>query len=417
MRHMLSSLVAICLSATTATATDWLQFRGPDGSGVAKATKATAEWSDTKNLLWKTDLPGHGSSSPILVGDQIFVTYYTGAGKDNPSAEGLKRHLVCLARAGKILWTRDIAADAADDAYRGFQALHGYASSTPASDGKHVYCFFGIAGVVAFDLDGKQIWRSSVGKQTHGWGSGSSVVLHDDLVIVNAGVESGEIVALNKADGKKAWSQQSGTDWTWSTPILAKTTNGTELVSSARNAVTGINLKTGKVAWTCNGVQDYVCPSVVVNDGVAFAIGGRSNTAIAFKLGGSGDVTAANQLWSARKGSNVSSPLYHDGHLYWAHESQGTVYCLNAKTGDVVYEKQLSPEPGRIYASATLADRKIYYVTRENGTYVIEASPTFKQLAHNTFAADRSVFNASPAIVEGRIYLRSDRAIYCIGEK
>ncbi len=417
MRKIYLSMLGVFLSVTAVHATDWLQFRGPEASGVAQATKAPAEWSDTKNLLWKTELPGPGSSSPIVVGDRVFVTCYTGAGKENPTTENLKRHLVCLTRAGKILWTRDIKADSADYAFRSFQALHGFASSTPASDGKNIYCFFGVAGVVAFDLDGKELWRTSVGTKTSDWGSGTSVVLHDDLVIVNASVESGAIVALKKSDGAKVWSQKSGTSASWSTPVLAKTSNGIELISSARSSIVGLNPKTGAVAWACNGVQDYVCPSIVVNDGVGYAIGGRSNTAIALKLGGAGDVTAKNQVWTARKGSNVTSPVYHEGHIYWSHESRGTVYCLNAKTGDVVYEKQLIPQSGRIYASAILADGKIYYVSREAGTFVVEASPTFKQVAHNTFAADRSIFNASPAIVDGRIFLRSDRAIYCIGEK
>jgi outer membrane protein assembly factor BamB len=410
----------LCLSLSIAFAArgeDILGFRGPGGLGVSGNKGLPTEWSDSKNLLWKLDLPGPGASSPILVGDKIFLTCFTGPSKLNPDASSLKRFLVCADRAGNKLWQKEIVSQAKDLAYTGFQALHGYASSTPASDGKTVYVFAGVAGVAAFDLSGNKLWQTSVGARTNSWGSGTSPVLYKDLVIVNASVEAGEIVALRRSDGAKAWSQKSGAGASWNTPILVAVNNQTELVVSAQGKLVGIDPDKGVVLWTCSGINDYVCPSVVADNGIVFAIGGRQNTAVAVKAGGRGDVTTTHRVWIAKKGSNVSSPVYHGGHLYWAHEGKGMAYCLDGKTGEVVYEHKLFPAPDRIYASALVADGKLYYLSRNNGAYVVDASPKFKLLAHNTFASDRSVFNASPVVADGRLYLRSDQALYCLGTK
>ncbi len=399
-------------------AADWPQFRGPGGLGVAADKSLPVTWSDKSNIAWKTDLPGPGSSSPIVVGDKILVTCYSGYGLDqNDPGEpkNLKRHLVCLDRQGKINWQRDVAAPNIDETpFRGFQALHGYASSTPVCDGSSVYCFFGAAGVVAFDLAGKQLWTSSVGAKVHNWGSGTSPVLAGDFVIVNASAESGALVALDKKDGSAVW-KQAGMEWSWTTPLLIDVQGRKQAVVSVYNVLRAFDPKTGKDLWHCEGLPDYVCPSLTAADDVVFAIGARDNTAIAVRAGGAGDVTATNLLWTAKRGSNVSSPLHHEGHLYWAHEGRGIVYCANAKTGKIEYEKRLDPDANRIYASAFLAGGKIYYVSRNHGTYVIDAKPEFKQIAHNVIASDPSVFNGSPAAMDGKMLLRSDRRLYCIG--
>lgn len=412
-------LVAFSFSSM-ASAADWPQFRGPGSLGVAPAEKGLpTTWSDKDNLLWKKELPGAGASSPIVVGDRIFLTCYSGYGI--PGAKGgdikdLKRHLLCLDRKGEVLWSKEVVSKAEDYPYKSFQGLHGYASATPASDGKHVFCFFGVAGVAAFDLDGKELWRESVGTGTSDWGSGNSPVLHKDLVIINASVESGSLVALDKASGKQRWAAK-GISSSWNTPILVDAEGRKEVVVSIKTKLRAFDPESGTELWSCQGISDYVCPSVVAHDGVVFAIGGRGNTALAVKAGGKGDVTTTHVLWRIKKGSNVSSPVYHEGHLYWAHEGRGVVYCVDAKKGEVVYEKDLAPSSDRIYASGTLGDGKIYYVSRNQGTYVVAASPEFKQLAHNRFASDKSVFNASPALVDGLILLRSDRFLYCLGAK
>lgn len=410
----------LLLMALSASAADWPQFRGPGGLGHSSDTKLPVTWSAKDNVAWRTDLPGQGASSPIVVGGKVFLTCYSGYGLDAKqpgNMDQLTLHFVGLDRAsGKLLFNKEIKPDLPEQGFTGpFITLHGYSSSTPVSDGKSVYVFFGKTGVIAFDLDGKQLWKSSAGTRTHGWGSGTSPILAKDLVIVNASVESGSLVALNKADGKTAWTAK-GMNASWNTPLLVDVDGKSEVVVSVQGKLLAFDPPTGNPLWNCSGIPDYVCPSVVAHAGVVYAIGGRSNTAIAVKAGGKGDVTS-QILWKISKGSNVSSPVYHDGHLYWAHEGRGVVYCVDVAKGTVVYEERLTPNPDRIYGSPVAADGKLYYVSRTTGTYVVEAGPKFKQLANNKLDSDAGVFNGSAVIHDGQILLRSNRYLYCIGKK
>ena len=399
---------------------DWMQFRGPHGNAVSTDTGLPEKWSERENVLWKTKLPGFGTSSPITVGDAIFVTCYSGYGEsaENPGEQSaLMRHLVCLDRkTGAVRWTKDVKPALPESKYgRGNDGWHGYASSTPASDGKHVYVFFGKTGVLCFDLSGKQIWSTSVGTGTTGWGSGTSPVLYRDLVIVNASVESGALVALNKANGQEAW-KVNGTRSAWSSPILVDVPGGrTEVVLNLPGSpgkIKAFDPETGKELWYCQGIPDgYVCPSVISHNGVVYAIGGRKNTAVAVKAGGNG---AVQPLWTASAGSNVTSPVYHNGHIYWLHESSGTAYCLDAASGEQVY-KQRVPGAGRTYASGIIADGKIYYVSQNDTTYVLPAKPKFEVLATNK-VADSSRTNASPVVDGSRLLIRTDKHLYCVGK-
>ncbi|RMF91058.1 MAG: serine/threonine protein kinase, partial [Planctomycetota bacterium] len=339
---------------------------------------------------------------------------YSGYGLDqddpgNPS--DLVRHLLSLDLAnGAIQWDLQFPSQGTEKPYQGFQALHGYASSTPVSDGTHVFAFFGRDGVVAATLDGKQVWRTSVGTDTHSWGSAASPVLFQDLVIVNASVESGALVALNKSDGKQAWRFE-GIRQAWSSPILVPLADGrTELVVSHRGELIGLDPKSGKKLWNCDFIQDYICPTPVAHDGIVYAIGGRRNQAIAVRAGGQGDVTETHRLWEARAGSNVSSPVYFDGHLYFLNESRGMAYCVDATSGNIVYQERLTPRPGTIYASPVVAGGRIYAVSRENGAFVLAAKPEFELIQHNE-PLDESIFNGSPAVSGNRMILRSDQFV------
>lgn len=293
-------------------AQDWPQFRGPGGMGVSGAKNLPAEWSDDKNLLWKTKLPGRGASSPILVGDKIYMTCWTGA-VTKKATTGLTRHLVCLDRSGKQLWQKDFPAPAKDFPLKGFTALHGYASATPISDGKRIFAFFGAAGVYAVDLDGNQVWHTSVGTKINKWGTGASPVLYKNLVILNADVESGEIVALEQDTGKKAWGYKLKIDESWATPLLVPVGESTELVVGVEDHLVALDPLKGELLWTCKGNFDYVCPSAIAHDGIIYAVGGLTAVGtIAVKAGGRGDVTKTHRLWAVKRGSNVSSPVYHD---------------------------------------------------------------------------------------------------------
>jgi outer membrane protein assembly factor BamB len=412
-------LIALCfaLSALGVGAADWPNFRGPHSSGVSAEKGLPPTWGDKENLVWKLDLPGPGASSPVVWGDKVFVTCYTGYGiqEGNPGdQQDLRRHLLCVDRKkGKILWDKEVKPKLPEADYAGFLLHHGYASSTPATDGERVYIFHGKTGVFAYDFTGQQLWQADVGDGTHDWGTGTSPLLYKDFVIVNAGVESGSLIALNKRTGKEEW-KTGGLTGCWGSPALVDVTGGkSELVLNCPNKMRGFDPDTGKEIWTCAAIQEfYLCPTVVSKDGIVYAIGARAHTAVAVKAGGRGDVTKTHLLWTKGVGSNVTSPAVHGEHLYWVNDD-GTAYCLKAATGDKVYEERLG---GGVYASVTIADGKIYVVSQNSGTYVLAAGPKFEQLAHNQLSDD-STFNGSPAVSGGQLFLRSDRRLYCIGKK
>ena len=415
--------VGVLMIGVTIQAEEWTQFRGPGGLGVGVGAGLPTDWSSSRNLLWRAELPGAGSSSPVIVGDRLFLTCYSGYAQsvERPgNLEDLMRHIVCLSRDdGRVLWQKDIQPEAGESRYQGTGSRHGYSSSTPTSDGERVYFFLGTSGVFCFDLDGTPVWRTRVGSGVHKWGSSNSPVLYKNLLLINASVESRRLVALDKLSGKEVWSADR-IRGSWNTPLLVAAGSGkTEIVLCEPRRVLGYDPQTGNRLWTCEGIPDkgYVCPSGVAHDGVVYLIGGRQNTAMAVRAGGRGDVTTSHRLWVTGKGSNVSSPVYHAGHLYWVHESRGVAYCLDAATGDVVYEERLAPRPGRIYSSATLVDGKLYCVSQHMGTYVLAAKPEFELLAHNTFDDDSSRTNAIPVVSRGQLLLRSDKYLYCVGAK
>lgn len=416
----LSLLAAVLVPATAAA--DWLNFRGPESAGVTDEKGIPLTWSATENVRWKRPLPGFGASSPIVVGKKIFVTAYSGYGLDRRrrgDQDDLTLHLLCVdLESGDTLWEETVEPRLPVKDYEGWLPQHGYASSTPASDGESVYVFFGRSGVHAFDLEGKPLWRESAGSGTHSFGTAASPLLHEGLVIINACVESGAIIAFDKRTGKEVW-RTPGIEESWSTPIAVEAPGGShEVVVSMEDAVLGLHPRTGKELWRCAGIDDYVCPTPIVHEGVIYALGGRHETqSLAVRAGGRGNVTDSHRLWRSREGSKIPSPVHHDGHLYWV-QHQGIAHCVNAKTGEPVYERRLEGigSKNKTYASALLAEGRLYVVTCYRGTFVLEAKPDFRQLAHNDLG-DESVFNASPAAVDGRLILRSDRHLYSIGEE
>jgi len=396
---------------------EWPQFRGPGGRGASANTGLPLTWSADKNVVWKTALPGPGASSPIVAGGRIFLTCYSGFGVGRSGTgemSDLKLHVVCLDRdSGRLLWDRPVAPQLPEQAR--IREDHGYASSTPVTEGERVYVFFGKSGALAFDLAGKQLWRTDLGSNLHGWGSGASPVVFGDLLIVNAGVESESLVALDKSTGRERW-RAGGIREAWNTPLLAPLKDGTcELVVAMPRKVLGFDPATGKQLWSCgNDITWYIVPSLVARDGVIWSLGGRSGVAaVAIRAGGRGDVTATHRLWTSDKGSNVSSPVLHEGHLYWMHESRGTAFCAEAMTGRIVYEERIE-RAGQVYAAALLADGKLYYVARNGRVFVVAAAPKYELLAVNDLG-DGGMFNASPAVTGNRLLLRSDKFLYCLG--
>ncbi|MDZ4403572.1 PQQ-binding-like beta-propeller repeat protein [Prosthecobacter sp.] len=439
---LLSSLFVHLIS----NAADWPRFRGPNGSGIAPDDKPVpVEWSATKNLKWQTALPGPGSSSPIVVGDRVFVTCWSGYADSGERSGGditaLKRHLICVDRtAGKILWDRTVPAKQPEEQYGGMFAQNGYASHTPVSDGKSVFAFFGKSGVHAFDLDGKPLWQAEVGDwdDRRGWGTASSPVIHGDVLIVPAVIESQAMFGFDKNTGKQLWKAPSeGFASTWGSPVVA----GTDLVIAVPGEVWGFNPESGKLRWYAQGLQsDSVCNSVVTDGTTVFAMGERGGGSVAIKAGGKGDVSATHTLWTGSNGSRIATPVLWEGRLYWI--SSSLAVCRDAKTGAEIYNERIESTGGGNtastnrpdgnqggfgggggrrggggdYSSPVAANGHLYQVTRRGEVLVLKLGPTFQLVARNRIEGDTSDHSSTPALSNGQIFLRSSRTLYCIGE-
>jgi outer membrane protein assembly factor BamB len=428
MKHFTSLLAVISgfiVTSAAGSAADWPRFRGPRSDGTTTDTTIPLQWSEKENIVWRTPLPGPGSSSPIVSGSNVFLTCYTGYGgatNDPGDIAKLTRHALCLDRAtGKIVWSHAVKATQPNKPYQGqYITTHGYASSSAVTDGRNVYFFFANEGVFAFTVEGKPLWNVSVGLKAHDWGNGTSPILHGNLLIVNAAIESDTLFALDKLTGKTVWSVRGGFPASWNTPTLAMVNGREELIVNASGKLRAFNPSNGTELWSSRGIRGAeLCPSVVVRDGVAYVLGlPGTGQAMAVRAGGNGDVSATHVLWEIKKGSNVGSPVVHDGHLYWANDSRAILYCAKAATGEIVFEQPLPVQRrDRIYASPILSGERLYFVSRTSGTFVVAAKPQFELLARNVIADDHSVFNASPAVADGKIFLRSDRFAYCIGSR
>lgn len=417
-------LVAAALAAGAARGEDWPRFRGPNGSGIAD-TAVPVEFGPDKHLAWQVALPGAGVSSPIVVGPNVFVTTYSGYGAGGGTQLDLVRHLVCIDRAtGTVRWTRAVEAVLPEDPFTGMGVpVHGYASHTPASDGKRVYAYFGKSGVHAFDLDGTPVWQRGLGTDSdpRQWGSASSPIVVGDVVVVTAGPERRAIVGLDAATGAERWSAPAETlANVWGTPATAAVdADRTDVVIAAPGELWGLNPATGKVRWYAPGAgEDGSNTSVVVADGVAYAVEGRSGGSVAVRTGGKGDVGATHTVWTGRDANRFATPLVYRGRIYVS--SGGVVSCLDAATGERVYQSRLpggsagrGGRGGGDYASPVAADGKIYVVTAGGTVHVFAAGDAFESLAANAIGADGESFAATPALADGAIFIRSDRRLLC----
>jgi outer membrane protein assembly factor BamB len=385
------------------------------------------KWGANENVKWKTDLPGPGSSSPIYWENKLFVTCYTGYGIDQKNIgepEDLGRSILCLDRAsGKILWEKQIPLANPDDDYRGYLTEHGYASPTPVTDGKHVFAFFGKSGVHAFTLEGEKVWSKDVGDSSSNrrWGSAASPILYRDLLIVNASDESKAIIAFEKTTGQEKWRYESKQlELTYNTPTLHAPKDGrSELVIAAPDELFALDPQTGKKLWWAKSeIPGNITPSVISAGEVLFTTGGYPRKgAIAIKGGGSGDVTD-KILWRSKTFSYVPSSVYQDGLLHWVND-EATVIVMDLKTGETLTKRTIESIKKRkkfsFYASLLRIGDKLVAVSRRDGTFIFEANKEMKQVGVNSLG-DESDFNATPALAKDAIYLRSNKAIYCIAK-
>ncbi len=430
----------VTLSAMTAGASkssNWPQWRGPDGQGVSVEKGLPDEWSGTKNVRWKTPIEGRGHSSPIIWGKKIFlttaldgaviagrtagVTHKMADGSDfvHPDAVGANLmhtfKVICLDRdTGKILWERT--------AYEGpvYDSRHkkaSFASSTPATDGKYVFAFFGSEGLYAYDYKGKLLWKQNLGKLgTASVGYGVSPILYQNLVIMQCDDSGGNsfIAAFDKRTGREQWRVGRKVDITWSTPALVRTSKGTELVASAAEVIIAYDPLNGKELWRHKGLESNAVPTPVVrNDLVVLTSGSPAKIALAIRAGGHGDITGTSQLvWSYNKGTAyVPSPILYGNYVYLMTD-RGLLTCLDVETGKVVYEGARVPKPVLFQASPVAFEDKILLTSEDGDTYVIKAGPKHEVLRTNSLGEGVS---ASPAIADGRIFIRGDNNLYSIG--
>ena len=431
-RILASSLVvalSVGLASGESRPTQWPQFRGPDGQGVSAEKGLPDEWSATRNVLWKTAIPGRGHASPVIWGDRIFLTTAI-EGEVVPGAKGVRhvvdgqdfvhpqgvgddrRHtfkvLALDARDGRMLW-ETIAHEGVPYDTRHKKAS--FASQTPVTDGTLVYAFFGSEGrLFAYDMDGRLEWKAALGGiATVGVGVGTSPLLYRDLVILQCDEDNGEasfITALDKRTGKQVWRVPRKVQVSWATPVLVRAGGRDELVTSGTEWIIAYAPATGAELWRAKGLESNAVPSpVVVGDVVVVSAGYPEKLAMGIRAGGNGDVTGTRVLWKYTKGTAfVPSPIAYGGYVYLVSD-KGILTCLDARTGEVKYEGGRVPIPATLMASPVAYDGKILLSSMEGDTFVIKAGPVHEVLRTNTLG---EAIAASPAISQGRIFIRGE---------
>jgi outer membrane protein assembly factor BamB len=433
----LDSLSSRATRAAAHVASNWPQFRGPGSQGVSEEVGLPVEWGADKNIRWKTPIAGRGHSSPIVWGRTVFLTsaiqglevpgavavkHKTAKGDDflHPDSIGAEHshslHVIAIdANTGRELWKRT--------AYEGrvFDNRHRkntYASSTPVTDGEHLYAYFGAEGIYCYDFSGTLSWKASLGPiATMGMGVGSSPALFDGLVIVQCDQDNGQgsfLVALDKLTGKQVWKTSRDSYESWSTPVIARSSGRTELIVNSREWIISYDPQTGTERWRCKGVGNNPVPTPLVGHGMIFASAGAGEKlAIGVRLGGNGDLTNTSSVaWRYNKGTaHVASPILYENFLYLMTDS-GILTCLNARSGDVVYEGGRVPVPATFVASPVAYEGKILLTSEDGDTFVVKAGSNHEILRTNSLG--EPVF-ASIAISRGSLFIRAEKNLYCIG--
>lgn len=402
----LSLLLLACL--LPASAEDWPQWRGPRLDGRSTETEFPTIWSKTENIAWRTEIPGTGHASVITHGSRLFTV--------SAVQETQERILLCLDRAtGKILWQQTVTKSPMKRTHR----ENSHASSTPACDGERVFCTF-LEGsqvvVAAYDLEGKQLWLKRPGAFSSVHGFCSTPVLYKDKVIVNCDHDGdGYIVALARTDGRQLWRiERPNKTRSYCAPIIRDVAGRTEMVLSGSKCVASYNPEDGALWWIIDGPTDQFVASPVFDEktGLFYITGGfPDHHVMAIRPGGNGNVTATHVVWhhhAARGVAYVPSPLVESGHLLLT-DDRGFATAFNAAEGGIVWDQRF----GRSHASLASAGGLVYFLNDDGICRVVRPSENFKVIATNELGEP---CYASPALSNGQIFLRSAKAIYCVGK-
>jgi outer membrane protein assembly factor BamB len=411
------SLLTLLLLGSSVLAENWPQWRGPQLNGISGEKNLPVKWSATENIAWKLPMPAWSGSTPIIWGDLIFLNV---AGGDNLS-------LWCVDRRGpKTLWQRPLGG--------GNMKLRkqNMSSPSPVTDGKHVWAITGTGILKGFDLAGNEIWGRDIqreyGKFGLNWGYASSPLLYEDALFVQVlhGMHTSEpsyVLRIDKITGKTVWRVERRTPAvrespdSYTTPTLAHAGGKVELIVTGGDWLTGHDLATGRELWRATGFNPSndsshrIISSPVTFEDIVFAPT-RERPLQAYRAGGSGDVTTSHRLWSFDHGPDVPTPV-SDGKYFWSINDRGIAYCLDAKTGAEVWGSQRI-KAGTYSASPVLADGRIYITSEDGVTTVMTAGPKFEVVAENNLD-DYTL--SSIAISDGQLFLRTAKALWCIGSR
>lgn len=391
----------------------WPHWRGPSIQGLVKGAGYPDRWSETENVLWKVPVPGRGHSSPIIWGDQIFLTTATD--------DGQRRSILSFRRSdGEMLWETKAPEAPAERLFH----KNSYASSSATTDGERVYAYFGNSGMMAVDLDGNLEWHVDLGLIELYHGPGGSPLLYEDRIILfqeqmTFGRDAGEpspgfIVALEKETGREIWRKERSPRPGWGSPIAIRVGDRDEIIVSSGNSIDAYNPENGEMYWTCSGNTMETIPMPVVGHGLIYCSSGRAGPTLAVRPGGAGDVTESHVEWTSPRGSPfVPSPLLLGDYLYTINDMASIASVHHALTGETVGQIRLGEARREGFSASPVAvEGKIYFTNDDGETFVLQPAPDFKLLHLNTLGEQTL---ASPALVDGRWYFRTAGHLVCIG--
>jgi len=422
---MLRTCVAIIcawtllVSASTAAEGDWPAWRGPNWDGMARGD-APLRWSDTERVAWKATVPGKGHSSPVVWGDRLFLTTAVPTGSSSGDARGaLTEHrfmvLAYERKTGRLLWER--VARVATPHQPHHQQYGSFASNSPVTDGRHVIAFFGSRGLYCYTLDGTLVWQKDFGplQMFNNFGEGAWTALDGNTLVVVFDHEGESfLIALDKTTGHELWRTPRQGNTNWSGPYITTHNGRRQVIVSASREAGGYDLETGKRLWSARGLGQNTIPAPVAADGLVFVMSGfRDPNLMAIRLGRDGDLTGTDAIvWQNQRGNSYSaSPVLHDGTLYVLTDT-GMLSAFDAKTGKPHYQQMRLPKPYNFKSSPVGANGKLYLGSENDDVIVVKMGRTFEVLATNTLQGQ--VFIATPAIVDGEIYLRGQNTLFCI---